>query len=94
MKIKEGDALKLHIPLNSLRDVKLGFRNDNNNMEYLILPDLCVAVGTKKDQKHKQISQGSPSILGLDILGLDFFEEQKLLLHIDPLKKDIFFERS
>lgn len=110
--LSEGDALKLHIPLNSLRDVpdekkhiymggsvselklipkevKLGFRNDKNEMGYITLPDLCVAIGTKKDEKHKQISQGSPSILGLD-----FFEQQKLLLHIDPLKNDIFFENS
>ena len=110
--ISEGDALKLHIPLNLLREVsdekkhiymggsvselklipkevRLGFRNDKKEMEYITLSNLCVAVGTKKDEKHKQISQGSPSILGLD-----FFEQQKLLLHIDPSKNEMFFENS
>lgn len=110
--LSEGDALKLHIPLNALRDVseekkhiymggsvselklipkevKLGFENDKKEMKYITLSNLCVAVGTKKDEKHKQISQGSPSILGLD-----FFEQQELLLHIDPSKNDIFFENS
>ncbi len=110
--LSEGDALRLHIPLNSLRDVpdekkhiymggsvselklipkevKLGFRNDKNEMEYITLPNFCVAVGTKKDEKYKQISQGSPSILGLD-----FFEQQKFLLHIDTSKNNMFFENS
>ena len=71
------------------KEVKLGFKNDKNEVEYITLSNFCVAIGTKKDEKHKQISQGSPSILGLD-----FFEQQKLLLHIDPSKNDIFFENS
>lgn len=71
------------------KEVNLGFRNDTGEIEYIKLRDLCVAIGTKNDQKHKQISQGSPSVLGLD-----FFEQQKLLLHIDPTKNILFFENS
>jgi len=36
------------------KEVEIGFKNDKEGMEYLKLPNLCVAIGTKKDDKHKQ----------------------------------------
>lgn len=67
----------------------LGFVTDKDQIEYIELPNICVAVGTKRDEKHKRLSQGAPSILGLD-----FLKEQKLLLHVDPTKESAYFEKS
>lgn len=109
--LSEGDALKLHVPINNLQNppmekkhIHMGgsvselkwiskqtniiFRNEDKGTEKISLNGLCVAIGTKKDNKHKQLSQGSPSVLGLDFLKIQGFA-----LYINPKKNLAYLEK-
>ena len=70
------------------KKINLTFVRDDNKTETIVLPDLCVAISTKRDNKHKQISQGSPSILGLD-----FLKDNGFLLYVNPKKGLAYLEK-
>lgn len=109
--LSEGDALKLKVPIASLRnppdekkhiymggsiselkiipkEVNLIFKNEDGKTETIVLSNLCVAISTKRDDRHKGISQGSPSILGLD-----FLKNHKFSLYVNPEKDSAYLER-
>ncbi|MCK4521767.1 MAG: hypothetical protein KAU20_04275 [Nanoarchaeota archaeon] len=70
------------------KKISLIFKNDENNSESVTLPNICVALSTKRDNKHKQIAQASPSILGLD-----FLKDNGFLLHVNPKKGLAYLEK-
>jgi len=67
------------------KKINLTFKNKDNKTETIILSNLCVAIGTKRDERHKGISQGSSSVLGLD-----FLKDNEFLLYVNP-KKDLAY---
>lgn len=109
--LSEGDALKLKVPIKSLKNppsekkdvymggsvselkiipkkINLTFMKNDNKTETIVLPDLRVAISTKRDDKHKKLSQGSPSILGLD-----FIKNNGFLLYVNPKKNLAYLEK-
>ena len=70
------------------KQLDLVFKDDQSKAASVTLPNICVALSTKHDNRHKQIAQGSPSIMGLD-----FLRDNGFTLVVDPKKNIAYLEK-
>lgn len=72
--------------LKKIDNVKLVFKNENNNGEKIYEPLFLVANNLRK---HDETAQAFPSILGLD-----FLLKHKFALHVNPCKNEAYLEEE
>ena len=101
--LSEGEALRLHFPLNSLKEsgpLKMG------GSRYILLTtrEVSFIFKTNENKTHniefssfaiakstKRTSEGIRESQNFpSILGMDFLRENKLILYLDPAKEDTY----